>query len=316
MGPLSNVLSETVAAWSPDPALVVPLVWVVLLYTLGLARVWRRAGIGRGVPLARGLSGVFGLASLAVAVASPLEALTGLLFSAHMAQHLLLVLVAAPLLAGAAPALTMLWALPGRVRRPLAIAWSKSGWARLWRLASHPLAATVVFVAVLWAWHLPSLYQAAARNDALHTLEHLSMVGSAMLFWWSVLAPLGRPRIPRLATALLLFFVAAQGGILGALMTLAPEPWYPFYVAAAASIGVPALRDQQLAGLLMWIPPGGLYLALTGWMLLRGLRDLDEEPRPTRPDGGSAPADTTSSVEPPDTAPLRWETSHESSRLH
>lgn len=85
------------------------------------------------------------------------------------------------------------------------------------------------------------------------------MVASAMLFWWSVLAPLGRPRIPRLATALLLFFVAAQGGILGALITLAPRPWYPFYVAAATSVGVPALRDQQLAGLLMWIPPGGLW---------------------------------------------------------
>ena len=253
-----------------------------LLYLLGAAQAWRRAGVGRGVPWGRLASGLLGFAALAIAVSPPLEGLAALYFSAHMGQHLLLMLVAAPLLVNGVPLLALLWLLPpGSRRRITQVVRRNSMAGRAWRMLGHPLGAWSAFVVLLWAWHLPAAYQAAVANDALHLLEHLSLTGSAVLFWWVILQPLGRRRLAPLAAPLYLFLAAVQGGVLGAMITLSPQPWYGYYERVATLQGLSALADQQLAGLLMWVPPSSVYLAMACWMLYRSLSDTEARSRAT-----------------------------------
>jgi cytochrome c oxidase subunit 2 len=270
------------------PWLVLAISLAVALYAAGVGRAWRAAGAGRGIGPGRALAGLLGLVALTAALASPLEPLAGLLFSAHMAQHLLLVLVAAPLLVVGVPLLALLWLLPPAARRGLVAAWRRGPARGAWHRLSHPLVAWALLVALLWGWHLPAAYQAALRATALHALEHASLLGAAGLFWWALLQPLGRRRLSRLAAPLMLFATAAQGGLLGAMITLAPEPWYSHYARVAEAAGFSALADQQLAGLLMWVPPGGLYLGVGCWLLFRALSSADA--RSARPRTRTGPA--------------------------
>jgi cytochrome c oxidase subunit 2 len=271
-----------------EPALLFVLAPAFLLYAAGVGRAWRVAGIGRGIGVGRAVAGVLGLVALTAALASPLEPLAGILFSAHMAQHLLLVLVAAPLLVVGVPLLALLWLLPPAARRAMVAAWRRGTARRAWHDISHPVVAWGLFVALLWGWHLPAAYEAAVSNVPLHALEHASLLAGAALFWWSLLQPLGRRRLSRFAAPLSLFAAAAQGGLLGAMITLAPEPWYSHYLRIAETAGFSALADQQLAGLLMWVPPGALYLGVACWMLYRSLASADA--RAARPRAGPSTA--------------------------
>jgi cytochrome c oxidase assembly factor CtaG/cytochrome c2 len=223
----------------------------------------------------RNACGVAGLLALLVAVASPFHARGEERFAAHMTQHLLLIVVAAPLLACAAPG-ALLRRLPLRWRRAV------GRWARLTRrpraLARTTGAAVVAWVAhvtVLWAWHVPALYEAALHRPWLHGLEHVSMLGTAWLFWVPVLGPRAGASLGPGGAALYLFAAAAQSTALGALLTFAQTALYPAHVAAALSPARAAgpawalspLEDQQLGGLLMWMP-GGLVYAIVALGLL------------------------------------------------
>ncbi|HEX7005437.1 MAG TPA: cytochrome c oxidase assembly protein [Trueperaceae bacterium] len=244
----------------------------VLLYLGGVARAWRRAGIGRGISWGRAIAGSLGFIALGIALSPPLEALSALLFSAHMAQHLLLVLVAAPLLVAGVPLLALLWLLPSGRRRTVTMTLKRSrAGGLLWMSATHPVVAWSAFVLLLWLWHLPSVYEAALTRGSVHVIEHASLTGAAMLFWWVLLQPLGRRRLAPIAAPLFLFLATLQGGVLGAMITLSPEPWYDQYRRIAQVQGYSAATDQQLAGLLMWIPPSAVYLGVASWMLYRSL---------------------------------------------
>jgi putative membrane protein len=240
------------------------LAWIVLvgwLYARGVGALWGRAGVGRGVERWRAAAFGAGLLALAVALASPLDALGGVLFSAHMAQHMLLAVVAAPLLVLGAGGTGLLWALGEAGRRRVGGWWRGAGRARaVWRGVSHPLSAWALHVGVLWAWHLPGLYQAALGDALVHAAEHASFLGSGWLFWWTVLGT-GHGRLNAGAGVLYLFTASLAGGVLGVLMTFAPAAWYPAYAASAPVWGLSGLEDQQVAGLIMWIPAGLVYLA-------------------------------------------------------
>jgi cytochrome c oxidase assembly factor CtaG len=111
----------------------------------------------------------------------------------------------------------------------------------------------------LWAWHVPALFDAALRSPAMHILQHASFLASALLFWWAALG--GAPAPARRGVAMVLLFTTMlHTGALGALLALAPAPWYPHYVDSAAA-GLDPLEDQQLGGLVMWVPGGLAYLA-------------------------------------------------------
>lgn len=216
-------------------------------YLGGLHRLWATAGRGRVVRRGQALAYMAGLAAVAVAVSSPLDAAAGARLSTHMVQHVLLVGVAAPLIAAGAPLPTLLWALPSRWRRRVVPLWRKAAvshagpaWVR-WTAAG-----LVLQVGALWAWHAPVLYQAALASEALHALEHASFLLTAVVFWWAVAG--ARHRSAGGAAVVAAFVGSLPATALGALMTLSRRPWYPVYAGDQAA----ALEDQQVAGVVMW----------------------------------------------------------------
>ncbi|MCC7450999.1 MAG: cytochrome c oxidase assembly protein [Anaerolineae bacterium] len=252
------------SSWNINLFLILSLELTVILYVLGIQRLWRRAGIGRGITVRRGLAFVGAMLALIVALISPLDALSGALFSAHMAQHLILMLVAAPLLVLSEFPLALLWALPRTSAQTLGRAWNRAAMLhRVWQVMRHPLAAWALFAVTMWVWHLPALYEAALHDEALHAFEHLNFLLTAMLFWW-VLLDSSRPRHIRYGMAIpYLFTTALHSGVLGALLTFTELPWYLFYAQSVLAWGLSPLQDQQLAGLIMWLPGGALFTLLT-----------------------------------------------------
>ena len=266
-------------SWSPDPAVLLGLGLLGAAYGCGARRLWR--GGRRAVSGRQAAAFAAGLAVVALALLSPLDGVAAALFAAHMAQHMLLIMVAAPLLVLGAPGLPLLVALAPRWRRRLARLRRRGDVAAGRRLLRHPAVAWGLHVGALWAWHLPVPFQAALASPPVHAAEHASFLGTAVLFWWVVLSP--RARRPAAApggAVLYLFAAALQGSALGALLTLAPAPLYPLQAAAAASWGLAPLTDQQLAGLVMWIPADLVYLGTAGTLFMRWLLSLEaHDPR-------------------------------------
>ena len=187
-----------------------------------------------------------------------------------MTQHELLMLVAAPLLVLGRPLVPFLWALPRSWAVTLA-RWSKlQPWEKTWRAVSNPVVAWVIHAAVLWAWHAPLLFQATLDNESIHALQHASFLFSALLFWWAVIH--GRQRALGFGLAVLYMFTTAlHSGLLGALLTFANSVWYPAYTDRTTAWGLTPLEDQQIGGLIMWIPAGLVYVAaalalFAGWL--------------------------------------------------
>jgi putative membrane protein len=208
-----------------------------------------------------------------VAVAPPMHAAADASVAAHMIQHLVLILAAAPLLVLGDPVRVAIRMLPGRLRRSVA---RRAHLTRINRRHGRALAiaAWIVHVVVLWAWHAPRLYEWAIASSAAHAVEHLSLLVTACAFWSAVYS--GRLLGPG-GAVLYLFAAAGQGTVLGALLTFAEAPWYPTHAASFATWGLTPLEDQQVAGLIMWIPGGLVYTAVALVILARILRD---GPRP------------------------------------
>jgi cytochrome c oxidase assembly factor CtaG len=259
-------------AWTLAPAVIGGLALACWLYARGLRALHARAG-RRVVAPWRARAFAAGIATLVVALISPLDALGSALFSAHMMQHLLLVMVAPPLLLLGDPLIVSLWALPLARRRAIAAWWRR---ARAVRAAAHavtrPAVAWPLHVTALWVWHLPALYERALRNEGTHVLEHASFFLTALLFWWALVRPHGR-RLGAGLAVLYLFGAALQSTILGALLTLARRPLYPGHFETTRPFGLTPLEDQQLAGLLMWIPAGAIYLVPLVPFVVRTLRE-------------------------------------------
>jgi putative membrane protein len=265
--------------WSAWPLSLWPVLGLLAtawLFARG-GRAWRARGTRLGW---RATAFAAGWLTLAVALLTPLDTLGHALFSAHMAQHLLLILVAAPLLVLSAPLGPLLVGLPGRAGATLGAWWRGSRLLRrAWHLISAPAAAWGLHTLALWVWHAPSLYQAALTESWLHGLEHAAFLGTALLFWWALLHP--RPNSAWMAApggALYVFTMGLQSGLLGALITFAPQPWYPAYAGTTAAWGLSPLDDQQLAGAIMWIPAGLVYLGgalavLAAWFTAMERRD-------------------------------------------
>jgi putative membrane protein len=262
--------------WSFDPFVLTPLAMIAWLYGRGVARLWRRAGRGRGIGPWRVAAFVGGVFALLVALVSPLDPLGETLLTAHMIQHGLLVTAAPLLLLAGRPAAALPWALPLRLRRSLARAHSLRALAESFAWMRAPLPTAAFHGAALWLWHAPAFFEAALASRALHTFEHVSFFATALLFWHSLGAAGRRPATipPALAAA---FATLIHGGFLGALITFAPQALYGWYANRGAAWGVDALSDQQLAGLVMWVPLGVFYLAAC--LALAGRLVGDDEPR-------------------------------------
>lgn len=240
--------------WTWDGWITGPLGLSLALFLAGWVRLRRRSGPGAGQLSRRALLFVFGWAVLSFAVVSPVHQLGERSFAAHMFEHELLMLAAAPLLVLARPLAIFLWAFPADARRSLggmAVTLSPA-----WRAATGPVTATLLQAAALWLWHAPSLFDRALADEAWHAVQHLSFLVSALLFWTAMFAR----TTPRGTAALCLFATSLVSGALGALMAFAMSPWYARYAAMGmAPFGLSPLEDQQLAGLLMWVPGGMVH---------------------------------------------------------
>lgn len=256
---------EILRTWTLDPWILVPLAAAALLHLRGRARM-RAAARAAGAPeprVIRAEAAAYHGALLAIFVAlvSPVDRLSERLFSVHMGQHELLMLVAAPLLALARPLGPLLLGVPHRARAALVATGRRPGFRAGWAFLTAPLVALLLHAAARWAWHLPRLFDAALANRGIHALQHLCFLGTAGLFFWSLVH--GRYGRAGYGVAVLaVFATAAHTGLLGAILTLAPAPLYGAYVAQGRALGVDPLDDQALAGLVMWIPAGFLLTLL------------------------------------------------------
>jgi putative membrane protein len=251
------------------------------VYALGIFRLWRRAGRGRGIAFPRVACFAAGLIAIAIALFSPLDAMSEELFSAHMVQHLLLVIVAAPLLVLGEPQYVMLWVPRVDARRSVARWWRRNDALRAaWSAVSRPSIAWLLHVGALWTWHAPRLYDAALRDGRIHVFEHLTFLLTALLFWW---VALDRHRLRVGVATFYLFAAGLQGTLLGALLTIARHPWYVAHYTTTQSWGLTPMEDQQLAGLIMWIPAGLVYLVALIPRLVEALSERAVVVSETRP---------------------------------
>jgi cytochrome c oxidase assembly factor CtaG len=240
--------------WSWEPFVILPLAITGAMYVIGVVRM-------KGIRKWQIASFAAGWIALVIALVSPLDALGGILFSAHMAQHEMLMIVAAPLLVMGRPLVAFLWALPERWREPVGHFFQRDTIANAWRMITGALVVTIVHAIALWVWHIPSWYEATLRNDGIHAMQHISFLLTATMFWWSLMH--GRyGRLGYGAAVIYVFATAGHSGTLGALITFAPHLWYPIYAGRTAAWGLDAIEDQQLAGLIMWIPAGVLFTVL------------------------------------------------------
>jgi cytochrome c oxidase assembly factor CtaG len=255
---------------------LVPLAAVAALYALGAWRLSRRA---RGtVAWPRPASATVGLVAVAAALVSPLDSLADRSFLAHMVQHMLLMMVAAPAMLLADPLPVVLWALPLPARARVARVLTRgSPVRRLWAAATGTALAWLAHAGTLWFWHVPAVYDAALANRLVHDVEHVSFFVAALLFWWPVVHPAPRVRRPTPYPARIVYLVLAafQGAALGLLLALAPSVLYQTYAAAHPDV-VAALDDQAAGGMVMW-GVGGLIdmlavLILLGRALTQGER--------------------------------------------
>jgi cytochrome c oxidase assembly factor CtaG len=281
--------------WHWHPAISGVVLGLGAAYAVGWWRL-RRERLRRG--RARGLASRWrllayesGLLAVALALVSPLDELSGLLFAAHMVQHQLLLMVAAPLLLLGNPLPYVLWGLPRHLRRAMGQALTPAARGRraLKRLTSVPVAG-VVYAVTLWSWHAPAAYEAALRSAFLHDVEHLSLFLGAVLFWWPLVNPAPRFVTPRGGLYYgvrigYLLLATAQNTLLGAILALTERVLYPTYAAAPRLFGLSALDDQSLAGGIMW---SGSHMYLIAVLALVGQAVAAESRQAT---SGAAPSE-------------------------
>jgi putative membrane protein len=259
---------ELIRAWSFEPGVVIPILLSAILYAIGFLRLRQTAPANSRNADAWYFAA--GWLALVLALISPIHAWGGVLFSAHMTQHEILMLIAAPLLVLGRPIVPFLWAFPRPVAKTLAGLSRAPAWQSIWRAISNPFVAWIIHAVVLWSWHAPLLFQATLENESVHALQHASFLFSALLFWWAVIH--GRQRALGFGLAVIYMFTTAlHSGLLGALLTFARSVWYPAYTDRTASWGLTALEDQQIGGLIMWIPAGLVYIVaalalFAGWL--------------------------------------------------
>jgi putative membrane protein len=260
-------------AWSAELGVVVPLAIGAMWYALGVRAIWLRTNARRGIRVRDATLLAAGILTLAIALISPLHEASEQLFTAHMIQHELLMVVAAPLLILGRPAVAMVWALPPRMRQFIGRVIHRSWWRRTWHALSRPFDAWLLHGVAIWVWHVPSLFQRTLTSDAFHAAQHISFIGTALLFWWAIFHPARRAALG--LSIVYLFTTAVHTAVLGALMTFARTPWYPDYAGSAAAWGLTPLEDQQLAGLVMWVPASFAYLVAALIVLRRWLANSD-----------------------------------------
>ncbi|MGD9632380.1 MAG: cytochrome c oxidase assembly protein [Pirellulales bacterium] len=273
---MSPTFDAMLRSWPSAPWLAASLLASAVIYSIG----WRRlhARDPDRWPVGRLAAFVGGLAAFYLALASLIEAFASLLLSVHMLQHLLLMMVAPPLVWLGWPLMPMLGGLPAPVRTYWVAPILRSQRVRrAFAALTHPLVAWPIFVAATWGWHLPAGYELGLSNDAWHVVQHLSFTAAALLFWFPVVRPFpSRPRWSKWLLMPYLLLADVQNTLLAAWLTFSSAALYPHYLQVPRIGGFSAMEDQRLAGVLMWVPGSVVFLVPLFWIavsyFLRGDR--------------------------------------------
>lgn len=268
-------------AWNWDWLILLNLALLGVGYFAGWSCLRHRTGTRQATRVSpyQLLSFFLALGVLLVALISPLHALSEEIASAHMVQHMLLMVVAAPLFVYGSPAQVLPWGLDPQWRRAVA------GWSRALYLPAfdQPIFLWLWHAAALWFWHWPPAYQAALADPLVHDAQHLSFFVVACLYWRSLVDPLARRRLQPLTAVCSLFATSLQAMLLGVFLALSPEVWYDAYRWRTEAWQLSPLEDQQLAGFLMWMPACLVYPALAAVVLGNWLHLLPQATRRPQP---------------------------------
>ncbi|HLF29349.1 MAG TPA: cytochrome c oxidase assembly protein [Anaerolineae bacterium] len=259
-------IESTVNIWRFDPSIVLGISALVGAYTFGAISLRRRGLWGKAITNRHVTFFTSGVLVLAFALMSPIDHIgEQYLFSIHMVQHILLAMVAPPLI---------LLGLP-RPMAQRALDFLRIGW--LVKFVTHPLLAFIAFNTALIAWHVPALYEAALRNPLIHILEHVIFIGTGFQSWYSVIDPAGQhARFHPLAQIVYLFAFVLPSGVLGAVFAFAQQPIYAYYTQAPRLWGLTPLDDQALAGGIMWVPGWAIYFVALSIVFALWMRREDQ----------------------------------------
>ena len=266
--PAWSLSSDDHSNWTWPVGIVVPMLATAAIYVLGVLKLARSSRAYRPFPT---VCFSLGWLSLLLALDSPIHEMGEQLFWVHMTQHEILMLVSAPLIALGQPLVVFMRALPDNWRKPLSKLSNHKVLRKVGSISSAPLSAWLISAAALWIWHLPWLFDRAVETDWIHAAQHTTFFLSALLFWWPLTGK--KPSMGYGAGILYVFTTALHTSVLGALLTFAPRAWYHPYLATAPAWHLTALEDQQLGGLIMWIPAGTLLLIVALVLLARWLNE-------------------------------------------
>jgi putative membrane protein len=261
---MNPTLRAFLISWDLRFEILLPLLVAGALYARGWRRL-RRRGSQRLATRWRLAAFLGGLFTIVLSLLSAIDSFSADLFLMHMIQHLLLIMIAAPLIMVANPFPFLLWGLPRGRELGLALFAPGARFAQLLRKATGPGITWLLFVACIWGWHDPGAYDAALKSDLVHDIEHLSFYLTALLFWWHVTQ--SGPRVHRSlspgARIAYTLSVVPANMIAGVAISFAGEPLYEHYLTVPRLWGLTALQDQQLGGTIMWIPGSMMYLLAT-----------------------------------------------------
>lgn len=297
---MDPVARAALTSWSWRPEVIIPLVLLGALFLVGWRRLRARGrNVGRQSLGAtwRPVSYIAGLLVIALALLSPFDTLVQQLFFTHMIQHLLLIMIAPPLLLLPNPMPFLLWGLPDRLRLGAgsiinSLVHKQSPVGRALRWLTRPVIIWFIFVVTIIGWHDPSLYNAALRSDWVHDLEHLTMFGAGMLYWWTVTGagPRLHKNMSRLAKIAFILAVIPPNMALGIVLAFSQQPIYAFYSDMPRLWGISALDDQRISGVIMWIPGNMMHFMTALAIIFMILSGEGRKPAAREADWGDSDA--------------------------
>ena len=293
---MDAALSIILLSWSWRPEIILSLVLAATIHLMGRWRLKQRGG-GEVIAPWRTVAYLGGLAVLWLALMSPIDVLSSQYFFMHMIQHLLLVMIAAPLLLIGNPMPIMLWGLPSTLRMEIG-RWLRPGatFRRVVAAVTTPGLVWLYFVIAVVGWHDPNAYGATLESDIVHDLEHLSFFGTAILFWWHVIGV--APRLhKKLSKGVRIGYTIAAvvpNAITGIVISFASEPIYTYYETVPRLGSMTVMQDQMLAGTIMWIPGSMMYLLAALILVARVVRE--EEEKQALPDNRRRPGQATNTL--------------------
>jgi putative membrane protein len=264
MGTADIGLDFWLTQWNWEPSILIGTALITGLYLYAIGPLRKRYYPAEQVRTGQTISFLLGMLIMFLALVSPLDELgDSYLFSAHMVQHLFLTIVGPPLLLLGTPE----WFVKPLLRNKLVF--------KIAKVLTYPAIAFVLYNADFWLWHAPPLYNATLENPNIHILEHLTFIVFGILYWWPIFSP--SKDLPRLSIGgqiLYLFFSGMPSVLLGAGLTFSP-PLYAPYLAAPRVWGISAATDQQLGGLIMWVPVSIGYIVIMSVLFIRWMQQLE-----------------------------------------